>query len=199
MIIIDGQQTDFNVSNFNNLEDLLVKVIKDRDLGERVVTDVLVNEESFSEIYPHQAEDVDTSDIEKVEIRTMDSITMAMNITRELYKVVTLMSKGGSEVAELFRQGEETRALEMYQDLLSVVRDFMNTVTVLKQDYQLTSQEDLDKGIEKLSELFSEMIEVQEKNDWNLLADLLEYEFLPLVDTWKKIVSELRAEVRQAA
>lgn len=199
MIIIDGQQTDFNVSNFNNLEDLLVKVIKDRDLSERVVTDVLVNEESFSEIYPHQAEDVDTSDIEKVEIRTMDSITMAMNITRELYKVVTLMSKGGSEVAELFRQGEETRALEMYQDLLSVVRDFMNTVTVLKQDYQLTSQEDLDKGIEKLSELFSEMIEVQEKNDWNLLADLLEYEFLPLVDTWKKIVSELRAEVRQAA
>ncbi|EFI35467.1 conserved hypothetical protein [Desulfonatronospira thiodismutans ASO3-1] len=199
MIIIDGHQTDFNVSNFNNLEDLLVKVIKDRDLGERVVTDVLVNEESFSEIYPHQAEDVDTSDIEKVEIRTMDSITMAMNITRELYKVVTLMSKGGSEVAELFRQGEETRALEMYQDLLSVVRDFMNTVTVLKQDYQLTSQEDLDKGIEKLSELFSEMIEVQEKNDWNLLADLLEYEFLPLVDTWKKIVSELRAEVRQAA
>ena len=199
MIIIDGQQTDFNVSNFNNLEDLLVKVIKDRDLGERVVTDVLVNEESFSEIYPHQAEDVDTSDIEKVEIRTMDSITMAMNITRELYKVVTLMSKGGSEVAELFRQGEEARALEMYQDLLSVVRDFMNTVTVLKQDYQLTSQEDLDKGIEKLSELFSEMIEVQEKNDWNLLADLLEYEFLPLVDTWKKIVSELRAEVRQAA
>ena len=199
MIIIDGQQTDFNVSNFNNLEDLLVKVIKDRDLSERVVTDVLVNEESFSEIYPHQAEDVDTSDIEKVEIRTMDSITMAMNITRELYKVVTLMSRGGSEVAELFRSGEETRALEMYQDLVSVVRDFMNTVTVLKQDYQLTSQEDLDKGIEKLSELFSEMIEVQEKNDWNLLADLLEYEFLPLVDTWKKIVSELRAEVRQAA
>ncbi len=199
MIIIDGQQTDFNVNNFSNLEDLLVKVMEGQNLEQRIVTDVLVNEESYSEIYQHQAQDVDTSDIEKVEIKTMDSVSMAMNITRELYKVVTLMNKGGSEVADLFRKGEEDRALEMYQDLLSVVRDFMNTVTVLKQDFQLTSQEELDKGIEKLSELFSEMIQVQEKNDWTLLADLLEYEFLPLVDTWKKIVSELRAEVRQAA
>ncbi len=199
MIIIDGQQTDFNVNNFNNLEDLLVKVMEGKNLEQRIVTDVLVNEKSLSEIYPHQAEDVDISDIEKVEIKTMDSISMAMNITRELYKVVTLMNKGGSEVAELFRKGEEAQSLEMYQDLLSVVRDFMNTVTVLKQDFQLTSQEELRQGIEKLSEIFSEMIKVQERNDWSLLADLLEYEFLPLVDTWKKIVSNIRTEVRQAA
>ncbi|WP_291322694.1 hypothetical protein [Desulfonatronospira sp.] len=199
MIIIDGRQSDFNVNNFNNLEDLLVKVMEDKILEQRIVTDVLVNNEAFSEIYPHQAEDVDTSDIEKVEIKTMDSMSMAINITRELYKVVNLMSKGGFEVAELFRKGEDSRALEMYQDLLSVVRDFMNTITVLKQDFHLADQENLNKGIEKLSELFSEMIEVQESNDWILLADLLEYEFLPLVDAWKKIVSEIRSEIRQAS
>ena len=60
MIIIDGQQSDVRISNFDNLEDILVKIMEDGGIENRVVTDVLVNNENFSEIYPHQAEDMET-------------------------------------------------------------------------------------------------------------------------------------------
>jgi hypothetical protein len=52
MIVIDGQETGLRVNNFANLEDLLVKVMEQDYLDNRMVTDVFVNKEAFSEIYP---------------------------------------------------------------------------------------------------------------------------------------------------
>jgi hypothetical protein len=44
--------------------------------------------------------------------------------------------------------------------------------------------------------LVSELLEVQENEDWILLADLVEYEFLPVVDKWKKVVVQLQEGVQ---
>ncbi|MFO7727506.1 MAG: hypothetical protein R6X11_04190 [Desulfonatronovibrio sp.] len=196
MIVIDGKTTDLSVNNFTNLEDLLINVMEADTMNQRIVTDILVDDQAFSEIYPHQSEDIETSDVNKVEIKTMDTTDMAINITRELYKVISLMSKGGTQVAEYFRQADDAEALDMYQDLLEVTRDFMGMVNVLKNEFRLRDSRRMDKAVERLSELFTEMIEVQENEDWVLLSDLLEYEFLPLVENWKKIVAEIREELR---
>jgi len=84
MIVVDGRDTGLQIQSFDNLEQILVKVMEDRHIEGRIVTDVLVNKEPFSEIYPHQAEDVEASDIESVEIVSMPTSEMAVNITREL-------------------------------------------------------------------------------------------------------------------
>ncbi|MCA1742478.1 MAG: hypothetical protein LC631_00755 [Desulfovibrionales bacterium] len=84
MIVIDGKTTDLSVKNFSNLEDLLTNVMEEDTMNQRIVTDVLVDDEAFSEIYPHQSEDIETNDFNKVEIVTMDTTNMAINITREL-------------------------------------------------------------------------------------------------------------------
>ncbi len=196
MIVVDGRTTDLSVKNFNNLEELLVSVMETDLMNQRIVTDVLVDDEAFSEIYPHQSEDIETTDLKKVEIMTMDTTEMAINITRELYKVITLMSKSGTQIAEYFRQADDAEALDMYQDLLEVTRDFMGMVAVLKSEFRLKDSSRMEKAVERLSELFSEMIEVQENEDWVLLSDLIEYEFLPQVEAWKKIVAEIRDELR---
>ena len=43
------------------------------------------------------------------------------------------------------------------------------------------------------------MIEIQENEDWILLADLLEYEYLPLVEKTKSLVADLRESVKNSA
>ena len=196
MIIIDGQKSDLSVKNFDNLEDLLVKVMEDEQMNERIVTDVLVNDESFSEIYPHQAEDVAAQEIEKVEIKTVPIREMAVNITRELYKVINLMSKGSRQIADLFRQADDMEALDMYQDLLELTKDFLGMIGILRSEFNLQDIPGLESSLKKLSELFSEMVDVQENEDWILLSDLLEYEFLPLVEEWKKIVAFIQDEIK---
>jgi len=196
MITVDGRQMDLHIENFENLEQLLVKVVEGDALQDRVVTDVYVNNEAFSEIYPHQAEDIESNAIESVEIKTMDSKEMAVNITRELYKVIRIMENGAKEVAELFRKADDSEGLDLFQDLLDVTRDFFGMVGVLRSEFNLDEHEILNNAVEELSNLFSEMVEVTENEDWILLSDLLEYEYIPAVVRWKNVVAKLREDLR---
>jgi Predicted peptidyl-prolyl cis-trans isomerase (rotamase), cyclophilin family len=198
MLLIDGQEKDLDISGFENLDQVFIKVMEDGDLNDRVVTDVFVNDKPFSEIYPHQAEDIDMSDVQRVEIRTLGVTEVAVEITRELYKVVTLMGEGATRVAEMFRQADDADALETYQDLLDVTRNFINMISILRSEFALKDHKEFLEASDQLSGLFSEMTEVLANEDWILLADLLEYEFLPAVNRWKKVVALLREDVRTA-
>jgi len=195
MIVIDGQQTNHAIGNFANLEQLLVKVMEDSSLGTRVVTDVLVNEEAFSEIYPHQAEDIDIGEIKSVEIKTVGVTEMARSITEELFKVQKIMYVGARQVADLFRQADDAEALDMYQDLIEVTRDFLAMVGVLRDEFSMSDSEYLSQRMEELSELFSELLEVVEDQDWILLSDLLEYEFIPAVEKWQTVLGDISTDI----
>ncbi len=197
MIVVDGVKSGLQVSNFQNLEELLVKVMEDGTLDERIVTDVYVNKENFSEIYPHQAEDIETKDIETVEIVSVPVHEMAIDITRELYKVVRVMHEGGRRSAELFRQADDGEALELYQDLLDVTRDFLNMIGVLRNEFSLSSNRQFTEAVDEISNLFSEMGDVMENEDWILLADILEYEFIPTTEKWKKVIAKIREDIRE--
>lgn len=196
MILIDGRKQEMDVTGLQNLDQIFIKVMENGVLENRVVTDVFVNEKPFSEIYPHQAEDIDLKDVQSVDIRTQSVGEVAVEITRELYKVVTLMGEGATRVAELFRQADDAEALETYQDLLDVTRDFIGMVSVLRGEFALKDHKEFLEASDQLSSLFTEMTDVLANEDWILLADLLEYEFLPAVNRWKKVVALLREDVR---
>lgn len=198
MIIIDGRQSELNVGNFANLEEILVNVMCDGIMENRVVTDVLVNNETFSEIYPHQAEDIGSDFIKSVEVRSVPVGEMAVSIAREMYKVAQIMANGSHHVARLFRQAEDAEALELFQDLLDVTRDFMAMLGVLRAEFALSNTKEFMENVDQFSSLLSEMTEVLESEDWILLADLLEYEFLPVCESWKKVIQVLREDIRQA-
>lgn len=199
MILVDGRETGLSIQNFENLEQLLVMVMDTDAMKDRVVTDVLVNNEAFSEIYPHQAEDIGADELERVEIVSMPATEMAVNITRELYKVVTLMDHGARRVSELFRKADDSEALDVYQDLMDVTRDFLGMIGVLRGEFSLKHNTEFNDATKEVSSLFTEMLEVIENEDWILLADLLEYEFIPTVDRWKKIIAHLREDIKDLA
>jgi hypothetical protein len=198
MISVDGRSTGMEVNQFQNLEEILVTIVDGGELEGRVVTDVFVNNEHFSEIYPHQAEDIDAAGIESVDVKSVPRLQMAFDITLELDKVVRLMDHGAKRVAELFRQADDAEALEVYQDLLDVTRDFLNMVGVLRQEAKPADSKVFDTAHEEVSNLFTEMTEVLENEDWILLADLLEYEFIPAMNRWKLVVTALRDSLRTA-
>ncbi|MEA4857157.1 MAG: hypothetical protein AAGU21_08710 [Solidesulfovibrio sp.] len=192
MISVDGRETGMDIKHFQNLEEILLKIMDDGELEGRVVTDVFVNNESFSEIYPHQAEDIETDEITSVEVKSVPVADMAMDIAGELGKVITLMDHGARRVADLFRSAEDAEALEVYQDLMDVTRDFLNMIGVLRGESLTRSFASFDAAAEDVSTLFSEMMEVLENEDWILLADLLEYEFIPAITRWQGVIAELK-------
>ena len=80
---------------------------------------------------------------------------------------------------------------------MDVTRDFLNMVGVLRNESLQAASPAFDSLAEEISALFSEMMEVLENEDWILLADLLEYEFIPSMDRWKGVIAELRESFRE--
>jgi hypothetical protein len=192
MIIIDGRESSLHINNFTNLEELLISAATDGSLTNRVVTDVLINNETFSELYPHQAEDIASDELQSVEIRSMPYDEMAMNIAEELHKVTNILGTGSRRVAALFRQADDDDALEMLQDLLEVTRTFISMIGVLRNNYSVSADGEFATRVEQISSLLTEMSDVLENEDWILLADLLEYEFVPACDGWKQVIQRVQ-------
>lgn len=197
MIIIDGREAELTLSSFENLQEVLVKAMEEDSLKDHIVTDILVNEKPFSEIYPYQAEDIETTEIERLEIQTIHVTEMALSITEELGKVNTLLVAGASEIANLFRQADDSEALELLQDLLDVTRNFLGIVSLLRNEYVGIEENipNFSDNVENISNLLGEMTEVMENEDWILLSDLLEYEFLPIMKNWGETTAYIQNNI----
>lgn len=188
MIVIDGRQSAMEIGNFANLEELLVKVMEEEVTGGNIVTDVYVNQETFTEIYPHHAEDIEADEIRSVEVRTVTLNQMASDVTQELFTVIKIMQNGAKGVATNLRQADITEGLEVLQDLLDVTRHFLATIGVLHQRFPHHDEAPMQETTAALDLLLTEMSEVMNDQDWLLLSDLLEYEFLPACDNWAQVL-----------
>ena len=195
MIIIDGRESSVSTANLASLEEVLTKVIEAESLDSRIITDVFVNNEAFSELYPHQAEDIEASEIQRLELCTVSVEEMASNVVVELPKVIDLMSAGSRKIAELLRRAELAEALEMLQDLVNMNRDFLATVQVLRFHFASKASPQLDRLGDSIGDLLGEIAEVMGNEDWVLVADLLEYEFIPACEGWRGVILSLSDDV----
>ncbi len=197
MIIIDGRQSQLAISNYENLEQLLISVSNSDELCNRIVTDVFVNNEQFSELYPHQSEDIESDELESVEIRSVPFRQMALDITRELFKVSKIMQLSSKEISTHLRNVNVEEALPLLLDLINVTRNFMAMIAVLRQEFIDKVDPDFVAHVESISQLLGEMNEVLANEDWFLLADLLEFEFIPTCNGWELILERIQTEISE--
>ena len=195
MITIDGRQTELAIANYANLEDLLVNIYEMEDLQQRVITDVFVNNEQFKELYPHQAEDIEVDEVESVEIRSVTTSEMALSISTELDKVLNILQFSAQKISSLFREFENDEASLILVDTINVIRDFMAMLGVLRSEFVDDIDLEFVKNVETLSGLLVEITESMENKDWYLLSDLFEYEFIPLCDSWRSVLDNIRSNI----
>ena len=195
MIVIDGRESSISLANFANLEEVLSKLIEEEGLEERIVTDVLLDDEAFSELYPHQAEDIEASSFSRLELRTVSVDQMASDIIVELPKVIDIMAGGSRQTAELLRQAELAEGLEVLQDIIAVSRELLNTVYVLRSQYATGPCKEIDALGDTLGELLGEIGDVMANEDWVLVADLMEYEFLPACEGWHSVIDAVSRDL----
>ncbi len=198
MIIIDGTQSNLSISNYTNLEEALIHIANQDGMKERIVTDVIVNDQPFTEIYPHQAEDITVGSISSLELKTISAEQMSGDVLEELPKVVAILVMGSNKIAELLRSGETTEGLELLQDTVDVSRDFLAIIGLLiTSSKSVEVRQKLQDFTKTFSDLISEAIDTMGDEDWILTADLFEYELVPAIKTLDDIINKLSAETSQ--
>ena len=175
-ILIDGNETPLSGS-FGNLEEILQEILRNQISGERIVWTVRLNGENYSEKVPHDARKIGIDDIYTLEIGTTDKTEIGRSFLENGGMIFDDLRESAERIAGLFRMADEKEANRHFVKFLDAYRDLIRMFRLCEGIPKLDFQEKLVS----LEKLFDEIIVAQEKGDWIILSDLLEYELAPLL------------------
>ena len=66
---------------------------------------------------------------------------------------------------------------------------------VLRGQFSSGSSKDLDELGTTLGALLGEICDVMDNEDWMLVADLLEYEYVPACEGWRGVINSLASDL----
>ena len=95
---------------------------------------------------------------------------------------IVKLESGIIEAARLFKSGEEGQAVNMIHDIIDGIEwlsDVMRlTIGVHEKEIEL----------DEINTQLAEIVEAFNNEDYILVADLFEYEILPIIGQWKVII-----------
>jgi hypothetical protein len=146
-----------------------------------------------------------------IEVHTGDPRVLARS---SLYSVADFLEKLLKELqdtADMFRLGYGDRSTQSFLRCIDGLQVFMHSLEscrrLLGLSFELLFVPSGQQGDEitvaenrrRLFEVLDGMIEAQTNQDWILLADLLEYELVPILEDWRQIIPSILDETQNAS
>jgi hypothetical protein len=197
-VTLNDQTLPVDLSHLRNLEEVLME-LNDKFIPEgQQLFQVEVNGEFFTERYPRESRYVTLGEVAKLDLKTVSDADLARAILNDAVNQALTLGQALEKSAALFRLAAEDEANHYFAQVLEALRWLLQTgegaCQVLKVDLgQVTSPQigDVAEFLKRFQDLLDEMLQVYEEEDYILLADLMEYELLPMVQEWQKILSLL--------
>jgi len=197
-VTINEQNLPVDFSHLHSLEDILTEIHERFIPAGQQLFQVHVNGEFFSERYPRESRYVDIGEISRLEVKTVSHEEMARLILHDAVRQAGTLVQAIEQSASLFRVGSEEEANHYFAQVLEALRWLLQTgesaCRVLKTDLEKISSGrtgPTSRYLRDLQGLLEEMLEISEDEDYVMLADLMEYELLPMVREWQRILQEL--------
>ena len=197
IIIIDGQPLAGSGIGGDNLEEILMELREHHLPADRVVGEVRLNGKSYSEDMPHAALEVTRGSIENLELITRTGEEIALHFLTHGSSVVTDLLASVPKITELFRLGDEEEANEHFLRFLETLQLLMGMLDGAGRTLGVSmlrvveGHGTMSESLEKTSNILSPIMGVQEQSDWAYLADMLEYELAPELETFRILLPRL--------
>ncbi|MGL4209335.1 MAG: hypothetical protein ACRCTY_08105 [Candidatus Adiutrix sp.] len=181
-ITVDGHSLTAQDIGGDNLEEILICLMNHPTTQNRVITKVLVNGDNYSEEVPHAALELMRTTISTLELVTHTADELRLHFLEHGHYFINTLREALPKIVDEFRLGDEVLANEHFLGFLESLHLLINMLEQSKlsmglgTDIELGSHGSLNSYLEKLSETLSQLISLQEQNDWVYLADVLEYE-----------------------
>lgn len=195
--IIDGQQRVIEIGNTDEFSGFVDRLTTEVGSERRYISCLKVNGreiEPGSEWFAPRK----LMGVYSVEVTTESSSSL----------VFRALSQGESSIFDLlrllqqtvgaFRTGNDIRGGKLFLEMVNALEDFVSLTgeigTALQLDFNTICSGGLllSKAIDNLNHILLDIIKAQERRDWVLLSDLLEYELSPRVNYWQEVYVMLR-------
>jgi len=169
------------------LEGILEHVLSNELDSEREVVEVKLDGNTFSEEFPHEAMLMERDEFKVVDILTETKGNLAEMALEQLPYFISTIRKGFRTAANVLRdtysENEGHRLVAVSAESLGALINHLHVIILsLKNGKrgELTSvYSNLTEG---LADLLEEIIATQQEKDPILLADLLEFEIIPILE-----------------
>lgn len=195
MLKVNINHKEVNIENrslFTNCGDLMRDISK-KFLNDDVITKLKLNGKELTkeELQNYPVTD-DKPSLLEIEAESLKEIKKRGFLLLEEYsdKIIPQIER----TSELLRVEDECEANEFYarclEDLGLLIKLIEDVGNVSRLDFGKVTFLDapIQERIDRFSFIIKEMVSSQENDDWIMLADLLEYELIPLLDEWKEII-----------
>lgn len=197
-VTINHQNLAVDFSHLRNLEEALLELNEKFIPEGQQLFQVEVNGQFFTERYPRESRYVTLGEVSTLDLKTVSDEELARSILADAAVQVETLAQALEKSAALFRLAAEDEANHYFAQVLEALRWLLQTgegaCKVLEVDLkEVTSPQfgDVSDFLKRFQDLLEEMLQVYEEEDYILLADLMEYELLPMVKQWQKILSQL--------
>jgi len=138
---------------------------------------------------------------EQIEVRLEESGPILNRSLTDGLELLHLISEELSECGPMFRDGNFAQANGKLLDLMDKIGLFLEYMAEVVRFSQyaihaVCSFEKMDELSNEALELMRKILAAQENNDFVLIADLLEFELTPFLQTWEKFFSAARPASR---
>ncbi|MCH7471867.1 hypothetical protein IIA79_02830 [bacterium] len=207
----------------STFHDLLRYIENERIPTDHVITRIVFDGMDIGEDEELESHEKPLSEIEQIEFHSARAVDLAREGLTYATELLPSLSDDLAEVARKLRGEEVSVALEMFYDCISIIDWYISLVSAVEVIFPQIStgyrlepelngsdelQMDADapeetgpelKTIASVENLRHKLIDVehaQKNGDLLLLADLLEYEFVPIVNLWISEVPALLGKIK---
>ncbi len=197
-VTLNDQSLPVDLSHLRNLEEVLMELNeKFIPTGEQLFQ-VQLNGQFFTERYPRESRYITLGEVSTLDLKTVTDSDLARGILGDAALKVQTLVEALEKGAALFRLAAEDEANYYFAQVLDALRWLLQTGEGACQvlDVDLAKEcspqvGDVAEFLKRFQDLLDEMLQVYQEEDYILLADLMEYELLPMVQEWQKILSLL--------
>lgn len=194
---MNGREVSVTEQHSSVLE--LVAQIEQEHVDEGwIIVEVKVGGESYNDFTLPDGSLIPYDPDLDVEVTSRKSSEIAIDILSRFDAYMGRLGPGIDEIVSLYRKGEVEDANRLYTHAIQGVTTMMELVQSVRNILQLDSSavsvegRDLDKMISELKETVTELVSAQTENDYERLADALEFEMTDQLGRWRKLLAELK-------
>ena len=139
--------------------------------------------------------------IRRIEVTTGLSRQLASDALQQGDRCLDELQSTLLQSVEFFRSGNDQKGMKLFIDLVSRLEWFVTTVRsvgdIMGVDFATTLMNGapLSEEVEGLNRILLDIVGAQERRDWVLLGDLLEYELEPQMERCRNLLGVLQLTI----
>jgi len=193
-LLIDGELQTLDLTPESNFGDVM-KTVSALKTGAGIgLTTVCLNGEDITGSDWTRYASLAVAEIQALEVNTGKTATLAQELLESLDDFAGRLIGELNRIAELFRMGDLQKATELYSRALDGVQLLSHTTGMVERNLGVSpaliqfSGKPSPEHFRKLTPILDDLMTAQQKGDAVLLADLIEYELVPLFEDHQQIL-----------